>query len=164
MAYRLNTAKQQTLQISNDAFWYLYQEEEMLDESNMEEAKEIMAMFPHGYIIKDNYVIVEDEPDLVECTFIPYTEEADIKWDGESRCYNSKGPDPFVLLFRIISHDKCFIRYMDERDGRVFNEGEYNVIYKNGNPWCEIPSKSNRQGCLFPMWGKFTKYFTSNRF
>ena len=164
MAYRLDITKQQTLQISNDTFWYLYQEEEMLDESNMEEAKEIMGMFPFGYQIKDDYVAVENEPDLIECTFIPYIKETDIEWDGESRCYNSKGTDPFVLLFRIVSHDKCFIRYMDERDGRIFVEGEFNVVYKNGNPWCEVPSKQSKQSSLFPIYGKQTKFFTANRF
>lgn len=165
MAYRLDASKAQTLQISNDAFWYLYQEEEMLDESNMEEAKEVMQMFPFGYLIKEDFMQVEDEADLIECTFIPYVEDVDIKWDGESRCYNSKGVSPYVLLFKIVSHDKCFIRSTDERDGRIFNEGEFNVVYFNGNPWCEIPSKSGRkQSSLIPLCGKFTKYFTSNRF
>ena len=115
---------------------YLYQEEEMLDESNMEEAKEIMAMFPHGYVIKDNYVIVEDEPDLVECTFIPYTEEADIKnnndiknepeWMREFRLksfeYFNKSPEPkFGPKLKI---DQDSITYYKKRSDELTNDWE----------------------------------------
>lgn len=166
MAYKLDATKSQTLQISNDAFWYLYQEDEMLDESNMEEAKEVMQLFPFGFIIKEDFKVVEDETDLIECTFIPYIEDIDIKWDGESRCLNSKKVDPHVLLFKVINHNKCFIRWMDERDGRISHEGEYEVVYFGGNPWCKIPSGSKLfDACsLIPLWGKRTKYFTQNRF
>src|SRR5574344_2823082 len=90
MNYKLDAQNATTLQISNDTFWYLYQEEEMIDEDNMEEAQEIMGMFPNGFIIKDDYRIVDDEPDLIECTFVPYVQDIDIVWDGEHVAYNSK--------------------------------------------------------------------------
>ena len=166
MNYKLDAQNAVTLQISNDAFWYLYQEEEMIDEDNIEEAQEVMSMFPNGFIIKDDYVVVEDEPDLIECTFIPYVEDIDIKWDGEHVPLNAKGLRKDVCLFKIISHERCFIRNLNEHDGRIFHEGEFDVVYISGNPWCKIPAKDQRfgQGSLIPLWGKRVKYFTKNRF
>lgn len=166
MNYKLDAQNAVTLQICNDTFWYLYQEEEMIDEDNMEEAQEVMSMFPNGFIIKDNFKVVDDEPDLIECTFVPYVQDIDIVWDGEHVIHNSKGIRSDVFLFKIINHNRCYIRWMDERDGRIFREGEYDVVYFGGNPWCQIPQKDqNRKQCsLIPMWGKQAKYFTKNRF
>lgn len=62
------------MQISNDAFFYLLEEEEPLDEENLEEAQEILAMFPHGFYIEEDWKTVEDS-DLIECTFVPYVED-----------------------------------------------------------------------------------------
>lgn len=166
MNYKLDAQNAVTLQISNDTFWYLYQEEEMIDEDNMEEAQEVTNMFPNGFIIKDDFKVVDDEPDLIECTFVPYVQDIDIVWDGEHVAYNSKSIRSFVFLFKVINHNKCYARFMDDRDGRIIYEGEYDVTYYNGNPWCQIPSKDqNRKQCsLIPMWGERVKYFTKNRF
>ena len=166
MNYKLEKKNAITLQICNDSFWYLYQEEEMIDEDNMEEAQEVMNMFPNGFIIKDDFKVVDDEPDLIECTFVPYIQDIDIVWDGEYVAYNSKGIRSNVFLFKVIDHNRCYIRWMDERDGRIFKEGEYEVVYYNGNPWCKIPSDSRlfKTCSLIPMQGKQAKYFTKNRF
>lgn len=72
--FRLDYSQQQTMQISNDAFFYLLEEEEPLDEENLEEAYEILALFPHGFNIEENWKAVEDS-DLIECTFVPYIED-----------------------------------------------------------------------------------------
>lgn len=72
--FRLDYSQQQTMQISNDAFFYLLEEEEPLDEENLEEAYEILALFPHGFNIEENWKAVEDS-DLIECTFVPYVED-----------------------------------------------------------------------------------------
>ena len=157
--FRLDTTKATTLQISNDAFWYLYQEEEMIDEDNMEEAEEVMSMFPNGFIIKDNYKVVDDEPDLIECTFIPYIEDIDIVWDGEYVGYNSKGIRSDVVLFKVISNERCYMRWFDERDGRILKEGEFDVIRANGNVFC----RTSKIG-LIPLTGPRVKYFTKARF
>ena len=69
--FRLDYGQAQVMQISNDAFFYLLQEEEPLDEENLEEAQEILAMFPHGFYIEENWKAVEDS-DLIECSFVPY--------------------------------------------------------------------------------------------
>ena len=62
------------MQISNDAFFYLLEEEEPLDEENLKEAQEILAMFPHGFYIEEDWKTVDDS-DLIDCVFIPYVED-----------------------------------------------------------------------------------------
>lgn len=69
--FKLDRSQAQELQISNDAFFYLLEEEEPLDEANLEEAQEILAMFPNGFVIDENWKPVEDS-DLIEATFVPY--------------------------------------------------------------------------------------------
>lgn len=168
MKYKLDASKTVSLQISNDTFWYLYQEEEMIDDSNMEEAEEIISMFPNGFIIKDDFAVVEDQPDLIECEFIPYVEDTDItEWDGEHVICNNKGIRVDITLFKVISHSRCRIRNFNETNGKVLFEGEYDVVYYHKNPWCSIPSTTPRGAhteTLIPLWGKDVKYFTKNRF
>ena len=72
--FRLDYSQKREMQISNDAFFYLLEEEEPLDEENLEEAQEILEMFPHGFYIEDSWKAVEDS-DLIECTFVPYVED-----------------------------------------------------------------------------------------
>ena len=72
--FRLDYSQKQEMQISNDAFFYLLEEEEPLDEENLEEAQEILAMFPHGFYIEENWKAVEGS-DLIECIFVPYVED-----------------------------------------------------------------------------------------
>ena len=69
--YRLAVEKKESLQISNDAFFYLLYGEDPLDEANLEEAKEITAKFPDGFEIGENWEAVEDS-DLIEAEFTPY--------------------------------------------------------------------------------------------
>lgn len=71
--YRLNYVQKRKMQISNDAFFYLLEEEEPIDEENLKEARKILAMFPHGFYI-DNWKAVENSG-IIECTFIPYIED-----------------------------------------------------------------------------------------
>lgn len=77
--FKLDYSKAQTMQISNDAFFFVTEEEEPLDEENLEEAQEILSMFPNGFYVKENWKSVEDS-DLIEATFIPYVEDND-DWD-----------------------------------------------------------------------------------
>ena len=69
--FKLDKSQALELQITNDAFFYLLEEEEPLDETNLEEAEEILAMFPNGFIIEESWKPVEDS-DLIEATFVPY--------------------------------------------------------------------------------------------
>lgn len=72
----LDYSKKRTLQISNDAFYFLYYGEEPLDEDNLEEANEVSEMFSNNFYIEDNWKTV-NESDLIECTFVPYIEDYD---------------------------------------------------------------------------------------
>lgn len=77
--FRLDYSKAQTMQISNDAFFFIIEEEEPLDEENLEEAQEVLSMFPSGFYVEENWKFVENS-DLIEATFIPYVEDND-DWD-----------------------------------------------------------------------------------
>ena len=77
--FRLDYSKAQTMQISNDAFFFITEEEELLDEENLEEAQEVLSMFPNGFYVEENWKPVEDS-DLIEATFIPYVKDED-NWD-----------------------------------------------------------------------------------
>lgn len=77
--YILDYEHKKTIQLSNDAFYYLQYDEELLDESNLEEAQEIQQMFPFGFYINEGWTTVKDS-DLIEATFIPY-KKSDIDWD-----------------------------------------------------------------------------------
>ena len=48
-------------------------------EENLEEAQEVLSMFPNGFYVEENWKPVEDS-DLIEATFIPYVEDED-DWD-----------------------------------------------------------------------------------
>lgn len=82
--FRLDYSQKQEMQISNDAFFYLLEEEEPLDEENLEEASEVSEMFPHGFYIEENWKAVEDS-DLIECVFVPYVED-DMDFDEYMDC------------------------------------------------------------------------------
>lgn len=69
--FKLDRSQARELQLSNDAFFYLLEDEEPLDEANLEEAEEILEMFPNGFVIDNGWKPVEDS-DLIEATFVPY--------------------------------------------------------------------------------------------
>lgn len=72
--FKLDKSQALELQITNDAFFYLLEEEEPLDEANLEEAQEILAMFPNGFVIEEGWRPVEDS-DLIEAVFVPYVSD-----------------------------------------------------------------------------------------
>lgn len=159
MAYRLDSSKAETRYLSNDAFFWLKDEDDPIDEENLEEAYEILAMFPNGFVIQDKWKYVDN--DLIEAVFIPYVEEQNaIIWDGEYRDILSNGKaDAFGFMFKIIDNTKCYARWFNDENGKLIYEGECEVKYFQGNPWACTP-----KGSKTPLWGKKVKYFTSNRF
>lgn len=157
MAYKLDPSKSEIRILSNDAFFWLKDEDDPIDEDNLEEAQEILAMFPNGFVIQDNWKY--DGPDAILATFIPYTQCDDVVWDGENR-FNSPGKiGNITFAFKIICKDKCLALWSDDRTGRCIYEGECEVRFINRNPWAITP-----KGSQIPLWGKDVKYFTSNRF
>lgn len=128
--FKLDKSQALELQISNDAFFYLLEEEEPLDEANLEEAQEILEMFPNGFIIEEGWKPVEDS-DLIEAIFVPYVKDLDdydeyldltkyvqlqIKWLSPTQIlawwYNSKtGTRELRGDFKVYTNEyglKCF--------------------------------------------------------
>lgn len=125
----LDKNKATTLQISNDAFYYLRDGEDPIDEENLEEAYEIQYMFPNGFQIQDNWSVVDDEPGLIEVTFIPYV-EGDNDWDGCFAMFNN-----WVYRFKILDANRCTLSLYNEQTGdESFNE-ECKIEYHNNKPW-----------------------------
>lgn len=101
--FQLGYEHKQIMQISNDAFFYLLQEEEPLDEANLEEALEILALFPHGFQIEETWKAVE-ESDLIECVFIPYEER----------------PLDFDESLALTTHIQQQLKWLDPNTARVW--------------------------------------------
>lgn len=123
--FRLDSSKAVTLQITNDAFFYIKEDEEPLDDNNLDEALEVLSMFPNGFEIKDDWKPVEDS-DLIEATFIPYVEAED---DYDMYCEMSKGhywQIKFTQGYRFVKL-WTFNEYTGERE---YN-GEYELRYNS---------------------------------
>lgn len=143
--FKIDYSQKVTMQISNDAFFYLLAEEEPLDEENIEEAQEIFAMFPNGFCIDENWKAV-DNSDLIECTFIPY-----VKDDTDFDEY-----DDFTKYIQqqIKWLDSSHVRlwWYDSRTGERKLRGDFRVradrtgqrYFHTGNQDCEfVPGKSS---------------------
>lgn len=74
--FKLDYSKAVVVQVTNDAFFYITEEEEPLDETNLKEAHKLLAMFPDGFYIEENWKAVSDTG-LIEATFIPYVKDSD---------------------------------------------------------------------------------------
>ena len=72
--------KETILQLSNDAFFYILSGEQPIDEANLDEANEILGMFPNGFYIKSWEPI--DNSDLIQAVFVMEDDES------EWLCYN----------------------------------------------------------------------------
>lgn len=134
LMYKLDYTKAQTLQISNDAFFFIREEEPPLDEANLEEAYEVLNEFPFGFEIKDDWKTVEGT-DLIEVTFVPYVEDKEdydmymhlcngiqmrLKWLDKSRIktwwfYEKTGISKHFEEYEIYSL----------KGGKCFSKGEY---------------------------------------
>lgn len=145
---KLDPNKTKLRQLTNDAFFWLYSNEEPIDEDNLEEAYEILEMFPEGFKIgKWEYV----EDDCIEAEFIPYIQcKEDIIWNGEHRTKRADNSDFYCgFKFKIINPTTCFARWVNDNNGKIIFEGNCNIIQINGKPWAVTPSNSK-----IPLWGK----------
>ena len=127
--YRLDITKALTLQITNDAFYYLKEDEDPLDDDNLEEALEVLSMFPNGFEIKEDWRPVEDS-DLIEATFIPYA-QVDDDYDASEEM--AKG-----YYFQIqLTQGNRFVKVWSFREstGERTYKGEYELRY-NSNKSC----------------------------
>lgn len=150
--FRLDYSKAQTMQISNDAFFFITEEEEPLDEENLEEAQEVLSMFPNGFYVEENWKLVEDS-DLIEVTFVPY-----IKDEDDYDEYHDCGP---YLQEQIKWLDKDHIRLWWYRIKTGVRElrGDFKVHTNEYGHRC-FYTGSNQDGEFVP--GKMSLYFLKN--
>ena len=137
----LDYSKKQVLQLSNDAFFYLKEEEEPLDEDNLDEANEIISMYPKGFHIDECWKYVEDS-DMIEATFIPYIDD---DWQF----------DEYIDLF---NGWQLQVKWTDDRT-------QVEIRYYNptkepfGQQICDVsynqdgkPMIWTKEGSMYPLW------------
>jgi hypothetical protein len=97
--YSMNYDHAERVIIPNDAFFYLKDDEPMIDETNIRFVHEINRRFQNGFHIDDDWCYVDEENGLIDALFIPYEEDTfqynlyidlfnnwylQIDWDGVS--------------------------------------------------------------------------------
>ena len=148
--YKLDYNKKITIQLSNDAFFYLKDGEELIDDANADEVAEIIAMFEfeNGYYIEDNWQYVNDS-DLIEATFVPYVEE---QWDFDEYIDLFNG---WQLQIKWLNIELVRARLYNPTK-EPLNDQEYAVAFMNGRPYI-IMGKS-----IFPLWKNTKKQSRTN--
>lgn len=124
--------------LSNDAFFWLKDNEPMLDEANMEEANKILAMFHNGFVILDETWSYEGN-NTIKAEFVPYASDEAQDFDG---CI-----EPFVtnydkLYYKILSKNECFIKIVNTKSQTKITEGNCKLEYIYNRPWIITPKGS----------------------
>lgn len=143
--YKLDYDKAITLQLTNDAFFYLKNDEEPLDEENIEEAIEVQNMFPHGYVIEDSWKEVPDT-DLIEAIFIPYVQVNDFE-----RCdaYLNLAQD-IRLELKYLKNNRIKVWWVNDRKNLRNLYGEFDIqINKYKLEYFEKGDISQGKGSMF---------------
>lgn len=154
--YKLDYTKAEILQISNDAFFYLRDGEEPLDEANLEEANEIYASFPNGFEIKGLWATIPDT-DIIEATFVPYVID-----DSDYDMYQELAKGYFWQLK--FTQDNRFVKYWSYREstGEREYKGEYELRISalSKQHWIGFSTGDVRKGkgCVF-----WLKHFTERK-
>lgn len=148
---RLNHSKKQTMQISNDAFMYLFKGEEPLDEENLEEAYEIIALFPDGFSIEKDWKAVEDS-DLIECTLVPFIEQ-ECDFDEYENLTNN-----LQMQIKWLNGDCIRAWLYNLQTGVRELKGDFNVYTNNFGHKCFHTGSQDLQF----ITGKMSLYFLKN--
>lgn len=138
--FRLDYSQKQVMQISNDAFYYLYYGEEPLDDDNLEEANEISKMFSSNFYIEDNWEAVENEG-LIEATFIPYVKD-DWVYEEELEVFGG-----WTLQIHWIDSNNVKIRFYNPTK-EPFGEEICSVQINDFGR----PQVLTERGGLYPLW------------
>lgn len=148
----LDYARARTLRMSNDTFYYLRDNEEPLDEANIEEAMEIIAMFPDGFELDKNAVFIENS-DLVEVAVIPYGVES----DGYDLYHElAKGYVQQLKFTRGGTHVQVWADIKDAGERKYIGEFKLGTGHnRNVGIGFAIGGWRNGKGCLF--WLKHYK-------
>lgn len=73
--YSMNYDHAERVIIPNDAFFYMKDDEPMIDEANMKFVHEINRRFQNGFHIDDDWCYLDERNGLIEALFIPYEED-----------------------------------------------------------------------------------------
>lgn len=137
MQYKLDNSKLKVMQVSNDACYYLLYGDEPLDDENLDEAKEIEAMFPNGYVVS-SWEPLDDEPGMVEIAIIPYVKD-DTKYDKQKN-YIAKD---WVIRFKYIGSDRVHVNIYNEATGEEHMDFDCKVVLQNGKRWIVFNSEGD---------------------
>ena len=119
--------KKQVLVISNDTFYHLYCEEELLDEANKAEVDMIISNFPNGFYIEDNYKFL-DNTGQVEIEIIPYTA---VNTDFDEYCQLTSN---MQLQIKWVDNTNIIAHLLDTETGIRTHYGNFKVyVNKFGN-------------------------------
>lgn len=147
------------IQISNDVFQYFYKGEEPLDEESWEEIEELREEFPLGCKVLDDWQYLQDEPGMIEATFVSleygaeerekeieeYNPSAQLEaWDMYMELFNEWR----VVLLWLRVGETARIAFWHPRKG-VDSEQEVTILRKYNNDYFITASK-----CYF-----FLKHF-----
>lgn len=150
-------SKAKTLILSNDAFFYLFKGEELIDEDNLEEVQEIEEYFPYGFTIEANWKYIGT--DSVEAVFVPFVQD-EAKQKTNSFDFDAEQIITKTYILRIkFSEDRRSIRLWTCNDitGERRYRGEFELKWNSAHKLVgfSIGDWRKGHGCLF-----WLKHFT----
>ena len=138
----LDNSKKQVMKVLNDTFYYLYYDEEPLDDTSLEEIEKIKSKFPYGFYIEDNWKAIENT-NQIEIVITPYIQEA-IDYDEYYEVTNSKqlqikwldDSNIRAWLFNLETAERKlygdFIVYVNEYGNKCFHTGKQDEEFVSG--------------------------------
>lgn len=151
---KLNYERKETVRLTNDAFYYLFEGEEPLDEDNLAEALHLASLYPNGFRINDGWAAVEGS-DLIECEIIPYEVEEEETCDYDGYLEITKNCH---LRIKHVNDNKIRLwRYYTQTAKQVY-EGEFQLYTNEFGHVCFQTGPQNEE--FQP--GKACLYFLSN--
>lgn len=155
--FKPDPTKRRSLILSNDAFFYLYRGEDLIDEDNLDEVQEVESYFPCGYTIQEpwNYV----GTDLVEAVFVPLIidgpkeNQSQLDFDGE----NILSPS-FVMHIKL-SDDKKRVKlwYFNSLSNIKEYKGEFELKWNKSHKFVGFSVGDWRIGKGTLVWLKSFK-------
>lgn len=139
MNYVLDFEGKVEVKLSNDAFYFLRDDEPPIDDSCMDEVNNIYEIFENGFIFGDDYKFIENG--LVLATIIPYVEDS---FDYDLYFEVAKETE---YQIKYLSETKVQARYYNSTKGAYFEEELDIKINKFGKP--EIHTS---RGSIYPLW------------
>lgn len=144
-------SKAEAIILSNDAFFYLFRGEELIDEDNLEEVQEIEGRFPYGFTIGANWKYIDT--DLVEAVFVPFVQD-EPKPQANPFDFDAEQILTKAYVLRIkLSKDGKFIKLWTCNDitGACRYDGEFELKWNSTHKHVgfSVGDWRNGKGCLF---------------